>query len=202
MFCRRRIAPPLARRLRCAVRTMIRTRTLVFAIALPLVLAWPSSSVASGDEDVRYRRIRVTDHRLQALFDEGMRRSATLRALAARITQSDVVVYVMCDGDPRSGIAGRMTFQSAAGGLRYLVVRLVTLRARAQQIAILAHELQHAVEVADTPAIVDSESLAREYRRIGHVNPRAATPGIAFDTQSAVDAGYQVLDELSTMTGD
>ena len=149
-----------------------------------------------------YRRIRMTDHRLQALFDEGMLRSATLRALAARITQSDVVVYVMCDGDPRSGIAGRTTFQSAAGGLRYLVVRLVTLRSRAQQIAILAHELQHAVEVAETPAIVDSESLAREYLRIGHVKPDSAMPGIAFDSQAAVDTGYHVLAEISTMTGD
>jgi hypothetical protein len=181
---------------------MIRTRLLAFALTLPLVLAWPSSSIASGDEDAMYRRIRMLDRGLQALFDEGLRRSATLRALAARITQSDVVVYVMCDGDPRSGIAGRMTFQSAAGGLRYLVVRLVTRRSRAQQIAILAHELQHAVEVAETPAIVDSESLAREYLRIGHVKPHAATPGIAFDTQSAIDAGRQVLHELATMTGD
>ena len=32
----------------------------------------------------------------------------------------------------------------------------------------MAHELQHAVEIADTPAIVDGASLAREYQRIGY----------------------------------
>ena len=40
-----------------------------------------------------------------------------------------------------------------------------------QQIAMMAHELQHAVEIAETPAIVDGESLVREYKRIGYVNP-------------------------------
>jgi hypothetical protein len=72
---------------------------------------------------------------------------------------------------------------------------------RVQQIAILAHELQHAVEIADTPAIVDGESLVREYHRIGYVNAASALPGIAFDTRAAVHAGQQVLKELMQENG-
>jgi hypothetical protein len=178
------------------------TRTRALALAFPIVLASSIPSAASDDLDVRYRRIRTDDRRLQRLLDEGMLRSATLRGLVQRITQSDVVVYVRCDGDPLLRIAGRLTFLSAVGGIRHLVVRLAPLRSHAQQIAILAHELQHAVEVADAPAIVDSESLAREYLRIGHVNRHAPPPGIAFDTQAAIDAGQQVFDELVTQMGD
>ena len=46
----------------------------------------------------------------------------------------------------------------------------------------MAHELQHAVEIAETPAIVDGESLVREYKRIGYVNTLSPLPGVAFDT--------------------
>ena len=49
----------------------------------------------------------------------------------------------------------------------------------------MAHELQHAVEIAETPAIVDGESLVREYKRIGYVNTWSPLPGVAFDTQAA-----------------
>ena len=175
---------------------MTRSHTFALALTIPLVLAATMPLAASDGPDVLEPRIRTEDRRLQRLIADGMRRSATLRALAQRIAQSDVVVYVFCDGDPQSRIAGRMTFLSAAGGVRYLVVRLAPLRSRAQQVAILAHELQHVVEVADTPAIVDSESLAREYLRIGHVNRDSPTPGIAFDTRAAIATGYRVLDEL------
>ena len=58
------------------------------------------------------------------------------------------------------------------------------------------HELQHAVEIAETPAIVDGESLVREYKRIGYVNQWSTLPGVSFDTLAAVRTGQQVLREL------
>jgi hypothetical protein len=175
---------------------MTRSHTFAIALAIPLLLGATTPLAASDEPDAVDPRIRTDDRHLQRLIDEGMRRSATLRALGQRITRSDVVVYVFCDGDPQSRIAGRMTFLSAAGGMRYLVVRLAPLQSRVQLIAMLAHELQHVVEVADTPAIVDSESLAREYLRIGHVNRHSPTPGLAFDTRAAIAIGHRVLDEL------
>ena len=186
-----------------AVRTMTRTVPRVLSLALLLLLAPLSPAVASdGEDDNRPRHIRTTDRRMQRLLDEGVLRSTKLRALVERISRSDVVVYVRCDGDPHARVSGRLTFVSAAGGVRYVVVRVAPLRSRAHQIAILAHELQHVVEVADTPAIVDAESMAREYLRMGHVNRHADVPGIAFDTHAAVAAGRQVLEELAAMTGD
>jgi hypothetical protein len=126
-----------------------------------------------------------------------VRISPTLRALVARLRTSDVVVYLRCDGPAAPD--GRLTFVSAAGGYRYLVVRMARFPP-AQQIALMAHELQHAVEIADTPAIVDGASLVREYKRIGYVNQWSSLPGLAFDTKAAVATGEQVLKEL--MQGD
>jgi hypothetical protein len=170
-----------------------RVRALTFTLAA-LLLATPLLSMAAESiPDPPRRAIRSTDRRLRMLLDEGLRLSPTLRALVARLHASNVVVYLQCDGP--AGADGRLTFVSSAGGYRYVVVRMAHFP-RAQQIAIMAHELRHAVEIADTPAIVDGPSLLREYRRIGYESQASSLPGVAFDTAAAVDAGRQVLREL------
>jgi hypothetical protein len=179
---------------------MSTTRRFAVLLVLVLVLLHSGLIRASGSDDLP--RIRTTDRRVHALIDAGVRHSATFRDLVDRLERSDVVVYVRCGRDPDARVAGRLTFVSAAGGLRYVVVRIVPSGARAHQIAVLAHELQHAVEIADTPAIVDSASLAREYLRMGHVNRHSTTPGIAFDTVAAIDAGRRVLGEISNLAAD
>ena len=162
---------------------------------LCLLVATPSMLMAAESiaDSPRRPPIRSTDRRLRMLLEDGIRSSPTLRAIVARLRASDVVVYLQC-GVP-AGADGRLTFVSAVGGYRYVVVRM-TRFPRAQQIALMAHELQHAVEIAETPAIVDGQSLAREYQRIGYVNQWSSLPGINFDTAAAVDAGKQVLKEL------
>jgi hypothetical protein len=142
------------------------------------------------------RRIRTTDRRIHTLIDQAIDVSPSLRALVERIERSDVVVYVQCQRYSASRAAGRLTFISAAGGLRYVMVRLMRLDSRAQQIALLAHELQHAAEIAETPAIVDGPSLAREYQRFGHVSPLSTSRGMAFDTTAAIEMGQKVFDEI------
>jgi hypothetical protein len=142
----------------------------------------------------RRQHIRTNDARLMQLVQDGVRVSATFRRLVERLQQSDVVVYLEIGGFGSSD--GRLTFMSAVGGLRYVHIRVVRMASSGGQIALIGHELQHAVEIADSPDVVDSSSLARAYERIGYVNPRAVG-GIAFDTDAAVDVGYRVLRELS-----
>jgi len=182
----------MARRLPCPD-----SMTSIGALTLTLLLvATPSIAIAADSTtDGTRRQIRTTDARLRRLLEEGLRTSPTFRTLVARLQASDVVVYLRCDGDFTSSTDGRLTFVSTAGGYRYVVVRMARLP-RERQIAIMAHELRHAVEIADAPEVVDGHSLAREYKRIGYVNRRTELPGIAFDSQAAVQAGIQVLREL------
>jgi hypothetical protein len=212
----RRVKRRLARRLPSRVCTMIRSRSLVLLLVLafihPALVATP---VAAAEErgkkvrsiptvdprDGRYQRLRTIDARLRQMIDDGMLTSGSFRALVERLEQSDVVVYVQCEGVTQTRVAGRLTFVSTAGGLRYVLVRLARLNSRPQQIAILAHELQHAIEIADSPSIVDGESLAREYYRFGHVN-RVSQNGVTFDTIAAVEMGERVLGEIIATAGD
>lgn len=83
----------------------------------------------------------------------------------------------------------------AAGGVRYVKVQAAWDRPGQRQLATIAHELQHATEIAEAPAIVDDESMAEEYgRRIGfekdqHHGRRR------FESQAAIEAGQRVWRE-------
>ncbi|HET9191980.1 MAG TPA: hypothetical protein VFO21_03830 [Vicinamibacterales bacterium] len=153
-----------------------------------------SRAVHASDVAVPFPHVRAEDSQMRALIDDAVASSPTVRALVARITASDVVVFVACERSPAVKASGRLNFMASAGGLRYLVVRLKPAR-RSAAIAMLAHELQHAAEIADTPAIVDDESLGREYERIGY-RSHASHGGVAFDTKAAVDTGRRVAEEL------
>jgi hypothetical protein len=163
---------------------------LVLAVAISISL---STIVRASEPAVPFPRIRTIEPQMRALIDDAVNSSATVRALVERITASDVVVFVECERNPAVSAAGRLNFMVAAGGQRYVVIRLKPKR-RAVAIAMLAHELQHAVEIVDTPAIVDEESMAREYARIGYRSHTAH--GMAFDTKAAVDVGRRVVEEL------
>ena len=144
--------------------------------------------------NVPFPHVRPQDSQMRALIDDAITSSATVRALVARITGSDVVVFVACERNPAVKVSGRLNFMVSAGGVRYLVIRLKPAP-RSAAIAMLAHELQHAAEVADTPSIVDGESLGREYERIGY-RSHASHGRAAFDTKAAVDTGRRVAEEL------
>jgi hypothetical protein len=166
--------------------------SIVLTVFLHIILA----SAATAETPVRMtmQHIRTTDLRLAQLLDEGARQSETFRQLVERIHHSDVVVYLDCSG--RSAVAGgRLAFVSSVGGLRYVHVRVARMPLAEQEIALIGHELRHAVEIADAAEVVDDASLARAYRRIGFLNPRLIS-GSSFDSHAAVEAGYQVLREL------
>jgi len=180
------------------------TRFTRFARALLLLLvATPSIAHAADPSwDGLRGHLRTTDDRLRRLLDLGTRASPTFRALVRRLLESDVVVYLWCDRADTAPSDGRLTFVSAAGGYRYVVVRLAHFRSRARQIALMAHELRHAVEVADAPQVVDVESFEREYRRIGYMSSTPTADRRTFDTRAAVDAGWQVIRELTLSDDD
>jgi len=174
------------------------TRFAGFARVLPLLLA--TASIAYGADpslDGLRGHLRTTDDRLRRLLDLGTRTSPTFRALVQRLLDSNVIVYLWCDRADTAPSDGRLTFVSTAGGYRYVVVRLVRLHSRERQIALMAHELRHAVEIADAPQVVDHESLEREYRRIGYMSSTPTADRKTFDTRAAVDAGVDVMRELT-----
>jgi hypothetical protein len=170
-------------------------RPFLFLLLTATIVVTASIAVRASDPDLPFPHIRTSDPQMRVLIDDATRTSAIVRALVERIAASDVVVFVECERDPKVRAPGRLNFIAVAGGLRYVVIRLKPKR-RAAAIAMLAHELQHAAEVADAPSIVDEASLGREYARIGYRSHAAPGGGVAFDTKAAVDVGRRVVAEL------
>ena len=152
-------------------------------------------SPAETVRDFDRPHIRITEPRLRQLFAAGLSSSETFRSLVGRLEESDVVVYLQTDIQRSAGVSGRLTFLSVVAGTRYVLVRLTPLRSPVQQLAMIGHELQHAVEVAERPGIIDSDSMFREYMRFGYENGVSGA-GVAVDTKAAMQTGARVRDEL------
>ena len=89
--------------------------------------------------------------------------------------------------------AGRILFAGTAGNQRYLRVQVSNTLATDQMIAVIAHELRHALEVAAEQTVVDEKALESFYRRIGD-SPHV---GGGYDTEAARVAQRTVRQELS-----
>jgi hypothetical protein len=142
--------------------------------------------------------VRASAADLVTLLGDGVKKSSTLRALTDRLTKSDVIVYVRPDVVGKNGAQAHLTFLSSAGGYRYLVVHVPVGQSKTQQMAMLGYQLQHAVAIADAPSVTDSDSLRKEFERIGKVTPSATGRDFSFDSQPASQARQRILRELAS----
>lgn len=135
--------------------------------------------------------VRPEEPAIRELMANGMTRSATFRDLATRLDTSDVVVYVRfapCVGK----VAACLLWASESDGVRRLVIKLNRAgRSPNELTALLAHELQHANEVASAPEIKDLASFRKSFAS------RGSTNADGFETDQARDVGRRVSVELA-----
>lgn len=133
---------------------------------------------------------------LRSLVAEVVRRSQTVRDLAERLERSDVTVYIRIRPFADSTLDGRVTLLSRTSLQRFLVVELACGRTLVDQMATLGHELRHAVEIADAPAIVDARTMIAHYQQIGIRTSGDLSLTTTFETKAAVQSGRRVWREL------
>lgn len=141
-------------------------------------------------------RIRPLDARVARLLAAGSSESPTFRRLVDRLERSDVIVHLESWPLPAYGgrIAGLLRFVAYAGGFRYLRITLATNLSGDGAVALLGHELQHALEVASDSSVVSTATFEALYRRIGEECRSAAT--LSYDTRGARDAQHRIAREL------
>lgn len=116
--------------------------------------------------------------------------SAIVRGLVERLESSNVIVHLETGAQMPAGIGGMTRFVTSRGGYRYLRITLGSSMALGARSAILAHELKHACEVADSSAS-NVASLRELFENEGH---RA---GQYFETMAAMQIERDVRMELS-----
>lgn len=170
-------------------------RVVVTLVAVILLVA--SSVQAMDDQPSTDPHVRPLEPCRQTLVADAIRLSPTVHDLVARLEQSDLVVYVRCAVFKNSTFSGRLSFLGATANRRYVVAEIKLYDQFSLQIATLAHELQHAKEVADAPSIRNTASMAAHYRRIGITIDRYP---LIFETWAARAVSERVHRELFTLS--
>jgi hypothetical protein len=143
--------------------------------------------------------VRGTTAPLQALIADTAGKSAAFRAMLDRLDASTVIVYVRVAPLATLTLEGRTAFlkvDTPTPNARLLVVELSCSRPILAQTATLAHELRHAIEIADAPWVVDAGTLEQYYAQIGFRLDPSGRP-VRFETVAAREAGAQVRRELT-----
>ena len=157
----------------------------LWPIAIGMLLA--SSGGPSGDTPTgSMPHVRSASAPLRLLIEDTAAKSPRVRELLARLCGSDVIVYVELSPSPQIPRASTKLV-TASPGVRFLRIAINAGVSGLDLAPLLAHELQHAVEIADHPDVRDSDAVRRLYEKIGR---RERTD--SFETDAALDAEWQV----------
>ncbi len=138
--------------------------TLVLALAAIVLPA-----AAAGAPQQHRGHLRPQTPAAAELVDRAIAHVPEVAALVRTLDDSDIYVYVTeaavgGPGDPPAYIR----FLTRTAGRRLLLVRIDRWTILPDdRMAVLAHELQHAVEIAANPEVRDAQAMADLYRRIG-----------------------------------
>jgi hypothetical protein len=183
---------------------MVRIRTTGLVL-LTIVQGGPRRSHERTDGSVRYVGVvRPTTQMLANAVEQGRRRSETLRALLDRLESSDLIVYLRVGSCPDVRSVACLSMVGANRAKRFVQITFV-MQAHGDKtilavftdhlIAQVGHELQHAVEVADDPMVVDGPTLEAAYKQWGF---RPDLKSTTYESEQAIRTGRAILNELQS----
>jgi len=163
-----------------------RVATTMMAVAVVGLL----QASAEAQSALPFTRVRPIDERASELLLDAWTSSPTVQALVETIEASDLIVQV--ESQPVLAVfRARLRFMSAVPGCRYLRVSIKVPGLPETLLPALAHELQHAVEIAQAADVVDERTLTDLFRRIG-----SETKHTVYETEAAVAVEELVRWEL------
>jgi hypothetical protein len=133
--------------------------------------------------------VRPVDALAAELFERALAQSATVHHLVQALEASDVIVHVTTARQMPPGIGGMTRFVTSRGGYRYVRITIAGDLPWQARVALLAHELQHASEIAQSGA-GDIGGLRALFGRSG------LTEGTFFETRMAIAIERDVRREL------
>jgi len=139
-------------------------------------------------------RLRPQGARATELLQRAAARSPTIQRLIDRLEAGDVIVYLEFSDRLDPQVDACLTWMAATATRRIVRATIKPRLRERQAITLVAHELQHAVEVLDHPEVRSSDDLAGLYARIGH---RTSPSGRHFDTVAAIAAGELAANEAT-----
>lgn len=167
-------------------------RPVLAALAVALVAAAPHPA-AARTHPFPWKHVRPLSEQARALAIEALGLSATVAGQFATLETSDVVVYLTHTMPPHGEcFRGHLRFVGATEKMRFVAVWVDPMMSPDARVALLAHELHHALEVAGAPEVRDEGSMTVFYKRTGR-----PSRGDCFETAAAARVERDVLRELT-----
>lgn len=161
------------------------TRTTTLACAVALLVAGEARAATDT-------HIRCQNHRILEVFEYASTRSATFRNVVATVESSNVIVSVAEGPCQNSAIRGCLQLLQATPDVRHVIIRIDPRQPVIVVVRQLAHELQHAAEIAAAPEVIDAASLRHLYATIGFSGVTAVD---LFESRAAQDVEAHVARE-------
>jgi hypothetical protein len=162
------------------------TRSAMRSIVILLIVGF--GHVTAQD----HTRMRTHHRRILGAMIEGQQRSMTFNTIFDRVASSDLIVYLESGRCASIHVLSCLAISSGANGQRYVRITIDTDHTRGLIIQQIAHELQHAAEIATAPEVVDAPGLRSLYRQIG----RAVAGPDTFETTAAALVAAAVSAEM------
>ena len=166
-------------------------------VAIALTIWLSGSDRSGGDAHGSFTHVRSTVAYMRTLIRDGYNRSPTFQDLVETLQRTNVIVLVQ----PGLCAGGRIRscLVSVAGSVSERHIRIKvdpqhTIRDRL--VATIAHELQHAVEIAEHVDVIDSDGVLRLYRRLSMDRCRQGLSEEC-ETERAQATEQKVLKELA-----
>ena len=163
----------------------------LFIVALFLVIL-PRLLLSAGSRELP--RLRSSNPIIVRLIASADRQSKTFHGLLEDIARTDGIVYIetgLCGHGVRSCLPHSMARSGSFRLLRILIDPRYTKNDDAHLADIVAHELQHALEILANPKITNGAEMFMFYSR------ETVTGGGAFETAAAIRIGDLVAREMA-----
>jgi hypothetical protein len=159
-----------------------RPRYLAASALSVLILVFAASSARAEGLSPR---VRAVDPLAAAALERGLRESPTLVRLVDALERSDVLVHIETCWIVGRSVVGMTRLIGVAGEQRYLRITVDPSVQGDAAVALIGHELQHALEMAQVPWVTDERTLASSIA-VSAVNGRDRDRGTCAWTRPTV----------------
>jgi hypothetical protein len=183
---------------------MLQSGILVITLAIGLLGQEPTIGRQATEAERSSSRVRSTQTWVLDLLRQGEQQSATFRWLMVELAATDAIVYVEPGICAFGHLAACLPHPIVVvGSARYLRVTFDPHRRSAiENLALIGHELQHALEIASTQGVRTPDAVAQLFGRIGFSPSCPAGVPDCYETDAARVIGIRIERELEHRLGE
>ena len=170
---------------------------IVTIVVAPLIDSHPIQ-LGESTGPLQLIRLKPADPEIRRLVQDGYTRSDVFRTIVDELQRSNVIVVVQFGICASGRVRSCVSHVDGDARQRHIRIKVNTQTTNDRLIATIAHELQHAVEIAREVDVTNSEQALALYRRISTGRCAEGLSDLC-ETDAALAVERQVQQELKAV---